>query len=171
MSRQDVSTAWRRAAAAGIFTALLTGGASLVAAEPPASSPTVQAEQATAAGAGEIQERGLPKGTQGQGKKGPEGLPANLCSSAPQVLRCQCFNQTDCKVLTALCPEACPSGSPSCACSPQIPGFTPPPHLCGMPIVSTQCSCSNAADCKILSSICPRGACPVGSQSCRCTPR
>lgn len=133
---------------------------------------------------GEIQERGLTKGNL---KKIPRGtkvkpppnlpggnLPANLCHQETHMMtQCQCSNSADCQVLSNLCPGSCPIGSQTCQCTPLFRG-TPPPlpqNLCGyqVPFTITKCSCSNDADCQVLSSICP-GSCPVGSQSCQCTP-
>ena len=74
----------------GLFAAVLASGVSLVAAEPPALSPTVQQETATPAGAEEIQEWGLPKGDPGKGKKGAGSLPAKLCQEVTLIMRPQC---------------------------------------------------------------------------------
>lgn len=70
-------------------------------------------------------------------------------------------------------PRSCLEGSQRCQCNPMFRGTPPPlpPSLCGyqIPIVITQCSCTNAADCQVLSPFCP-GACPIGSLSCQCNP-
>ena len=132
----------------------------------------------------EIQERGLTKGTLQKMPRGTKGkpppnqpggnLPANLCHQETHMMtQCRCSNNTDCQVLSNLCPGSCPVGSQTCQCTPLFRG-TPPPlpqNLCGhqVPFTITKCSCSNDADCQVLSSICP-GSCPVGSQSCQCTP-
>ena len=173
MSQHVVMKSWSTMAAVGIFTAVLTSSASFVAAEPPASSPTVQEEQATPADAGKIEERGVTKGATGKEKKRPEGLPAKLCQEVTLMrTQCRCANATDCQVLSTLCPGSCPVGSQSCQCYPLFRG-TPPPlpqNLCGaVPWKVTQCSCDNLTDCQVLSTICP-ASCPVGSQSCQCTP-
>jgi hypothetical protein len=175
---------WNMVATVGVLTALLANGASFVAAELPTSSPTVQEEKRMSAEGGDILERGLPKVAPGKVPGGtkvaprpakPRGaLPPNLCHQVTHMLtQCKCFNQTDCQTLTPLCPGSCPSGSQSCQCTPMFRGTPPPlpPNLCGyhIPVVITQCSCSNDADCQVLSGICP-GSCPVGSQSCQCTP-
>jgi hypothetical protein len=134
---------------------------------------------------GEVQERGLTKGATQKMPRGPkvkpppkqaeDNLPANLCHQETHMMtQCRCSNDTDCQILSTLCPGSCPSGSQTCQCTPRFRG-TPPPlpqNLCGyqVPLTMTKCSCSNQADCQMLSSICP-GSCPVGSQSCQCTPR
>ena len=145
------------------------------AAESAAPSASVQEEKTQPAETGEIQERGLKKDAPGQVKKAPNqpegGLPANLCHQV-MTTECRCFNSTDCQVLSALFPAACPVGSQSCQFIPMF-RKTPlplPPNLCGYQVPGlTQCSCSNVADCQVLSTLCP-GSCPVGSQSCQCTP-
>lgn len=144
---------------------------------PSAQEPEEQPE-------GEIQERGLTKGTfqkmpRGTKVKPPpnqpgENLPANLCHQETHMMtQCRCSNDTDCQVVSTLCPGSCPPGSQTCQCTPMFRG-TPPPlpqDLCGyqVPLTMTKCSCNNDADCQVLSSICP-GSCPVGSQSCQCSP-
>ena len=144
---------------------------------PSAQEPDEQPE-------GKIHERGLKKGTlrkmpRGTQVKPPpnqpgQNLPTNLCHQETHMMtQCQCSNNADCQVLSNLCPGSCPSGSQTCQCTPLFRG-TPPPlpqNLCGyqVPFTITKCSCSNDLDCQVLSSICP-GSCPIGSQSCQCTP-
>lgn len=159
----------------------------------PGPPPTVQEEPIASGDQDEVIERGirghdhrkLPKVTPGKVPRGvlerprqpaqPQGgLPPNLCQQVTHMVpQCRCSNPTDCQVLTGLCPGSCPAGSQTCQCSPMFRGTPPPlpPSLCGyqVPIVMTQCSCSNAADCQVLSPFCP-GACPVGSLSCQCNP-
>jgi len=159
----------------------------------PDSPATVQEKTSASEEQGEVIERGirgrhqrkLPKVTHGKmpggGLERPRqpaqpqtGLPAHLCQQVTHMVpQCRCSNPTDCQMLTGLCPGACPGGSQSCQCMPMFRGTPPPlpPSLCGyqVPIVMTQCSCSNAADCQMLSPFCP-GACPVGSLNCQCNP-
>ena len=143
---------------------------------------TAEKEQAPS---GDVQERGVPKeGLRGPGLQRkvlppppaqPGGFPPpNLCHQVTYMLtQCRCSNDADCHVLSTICPGACPLGSHTCECIPQFRGTAPalPPDLCGfqVPQVVTQCSCSNDADCQILSPFCP-GACPLGSHTCQCTP-
>ena len=183
--RQHVTNdSWSMVATVGVLTALLTNGVSFGASESPASSPTVQEEKGMSAEGGDIQERGLgniaPGKVPGRTKVLPPptpsggGLPQNLCHQETHMMtQCRCFNDADCQVLSNLCPGACPAGSQTCQCTPMFRGTPPPlpPNLCGyqVPLVITQCSCSNVADCQVLSTICP-GSCPAGSKNCQCTP-
>lgn len=171
--------------AAGLVWGLLGLVPAVDADGPPAPSPTVQEEPSSPPEAGDIQERGVtpkiapfkaPRDSKvlPPSKQPGGGLPANLCHSETHMMtQCKCFNQADCQVLTGLCPGSCPAGSQTCQCTPMFRGTPPPlpPDLCGyqIPLVITKCSCSNDADCQILSTICP-GACPVGSHSCQCSP-
>ncbi len=184
MGQHVIIHSWNMVATVGVLTALLANGASFVGAEPPAAFPTVQDEIATPADVGEVQERGLPKvapgKVPGRTKVLPPltpsggGVPPNLCHQETHMMtQCRCFNDADCQVLSTLCPGSCPAGSHTCQCTPMFRGTPPPlpPNLCGyqIPAVITQCSCSNDADCQVLSGICP-GSCPVGSHSCQCSP-
>jgi hypothetical protein len=150
--------------------------------EAPSSSPPEPSSQPTEAG--DIQERGLTNPRPGTSLGGAKtlppptqpggGLPPNLCHQVTQMLtKCKCFNQRECQKLTTICPAACPTGSQSCECIPTFRGTPPalPQNLCRyqVPLTVTQCSCSNDADCQVLTTVCP-GACPVGSHSCQCTP-
>lgn len=155
--------------------------------QPSSNSPTdhgSSAQEPEEDPGGEIQERGLTKGPlqkmpRGTKVKPPpnqqgENLPANLCHPETHMMtQCRCSNDTDCQVLSTLCPGSCPTGSQSCQCTPMFRGTPPPlpPNLCGyqVPLLITKCSCSNTTDCQVLAEFCP-GSCPVGSQSCQCTP-
>lgn len=102
------------------------------------------------------------------------GPPARLChAETVQMTQCKCFTQTECQALTALFPNACPSGSTQCEFLPMSRGPMPslPQNLCHyqVPMSITECSCNNAVDCQLLAPFCP-GACPVGSTSCTCRP-
>jgi hypothetical protein len=184
MGQHVIIHSWSMVATVGVLTALLTSSVSFVAAEPPASSPTAQEEKGLSAEGGDIQERGLgkivPGKVPGRTRVLPPptpsggGLPPNLCHQETHMMtQCRCFNNVDCQVLSTLCPGSCPVGSQTCQCTPMFRGTPPPlpPDLCGyqIPLVITKCSCSNDAECQILSTICP-GACPVGSHSCQCRP-
>ena len=135
---------------------------------------------------GEVEERGVPKIDERLRVPGPQrkvlplppaqpGVPpAYLCHQETYMLtQCRCGNDADCQRLSTICPAACPAGSHTCECIPLFRGTAPalPPDLCGfqVPDVVTQCSCSNDADCQILSQFCP-GACPPGSHTCQCSP-
>jgi hypothetical protein len=135
----------------------------------------------------DVQERGVPKINEGLRVPGPTrkvlplppaqpggGPPPNLCHQVTIMrTQCRCSNDADCQVLSPFCPGTCPAGSHSCQCIPMFRGTAPqlPPDLCGfqVPEVFMQCSCSNDADCQVLSPFCP-GACPPGSHTCQCTP-
>ena len=134
--------------------------------------------------ADEIQERGvLPLATEkAVGSKQAMPLepvplgnpPAQLCYQTTLMLtQCKCFSQAKCQQLTALFPGSCPAGSQHCEFVPMSRGAMPPlpPDLCRyqVPLTVTECSCSNQADCQLLSPFCP-STCPVGSQSCTCRP-
>lgn len=130
-----------------------------------------------------IQERGVTPGNFGQLNRQyqrkqplppPAGPPANLCHAQTIMMtQCKCFNLAECQQLTALFPNSCPTGSAHCEFTPMSRGPMPPlpPNLCGyqVPLTITECTCSNAAECQLLSPFCP-GACPTGSQSCTCRP-
>jgi hypothetical protein len=148
----------------------------------PSSSQPEPSSQPTEAG--DIQERGLrnarPGPAPGAAKTLPPpsqpggDLPPSLCHPMTRMLtQCKCFNQTDCQTLSALFPGPCPVGSQHCEFVPMSRGTMPPlpPNLCGyqVPFTVTECSCHNQAECQLLSPFCP-GSCPVGSQSCECTP-
>lgn len=184
MGQHVTIQSWSMVATVGVFTALLTNGVSFVAAEPPSPSLLPSTHQQSNQQTGDIQEQELPKVTPGTvpGKTKilpppnlPGGdLPTNLCHQITRmVTQCRCSNTTNCQILSTLCPGSCPTGSHTCQCTPMFRGTPPPlpPNLCGyqVPLVVTQCSCSNDADCQVLSGICP-GSCPIGSQSCQCNP-
>ena len=136
---------------------------------------------------GDVEERGVPKTGEGLRVPGPQRkvlppppaqpggvLPPALCHQVTTMLtQCRCSNDADCQVLSTICPGACPPGSHTCQCTPLFRGTAPPlpPDLCGfqVPQVFMQCTCSNDADCQILSPFCP-GSCPAGSHTCQCTP-
>jgi hypothetical protein len=128
----------------------------------------------------EVQGRGLTDKLKGKAldlKRQPQpggAPPAHLCRTETKMLsQCKCFTATECQPLTTLFPNSCPAGSQHCEFVPMSQGAMPPlpPNLCGyqVPLSVTECSCSNAADCRLLSPFCP-GACPTGSQSCTCRP-
>lgn len=152
--------------------------------EPPAVVPSAPEQLSHPAEDGGIQERGVTKGALGtlprkllERRRAPQpggSPPSNLCHEKTKMLtQCKCFNQAECQALTTICPGSCPVGSQSCQCVPLFRGTPPPlpPNLCGyqVPLVITECSCHNVAECQLLSPFCP-GSCPAGSQSCTCTP-
>lgn len=103
-----------------------------------------------------------------------ESPPAHLCTTETRMLtQCKCFNPVECQALTAVFPNSCPAGSQHCEFVPMSRGAMPPlpPNLCGyqIPWTMMKCSCSNQADCQLLSPFCP-SSCPMGSLSCQCTP-
>ncbi len=145
---------------------------------------SVTAEGSSVQPGAEIQERGVPQKTPRKmpkgmkilppPKQGNEDLPANLCRQETHMLtECRCSNDADCQVLSTLCPGSCPAGSQSCQCIPMFRGSPPPlpQNLCGyqVPFTITECSCSNQAECQLLTPYCP-SACPAGSQTCTCRP-
>ncbi len=145
------------------------------------SGPTAAPSSETATS--DVQERGVTPGAFGEFKKefqrkqpvpAPTIPPPQLCHTETRMLtQCKCFTQAECQTLTALFPGSCPAGSQHCEFVPMSRGAMPPlpPNLCKyqVPLTVTKCSCSNAADCQLLSPFCP-GSCPAGSQSCECTP-
>lgn len=174
-----------RAIVFSLFVISLLWGASMGSAEEAQIPSSLAHEELSQPGEeGDIKGRGLHKVPRGKNPREifaprqpqqPEGgLPPHLCQQITHMLtQCRCANTADCQVLTGLCPGACPAGSQNCQCTPLFRGTPPtlPPNLCGVqvPTVVTQCTCTNQAECQLLSPFCP-GSCPAGSQSCECTP-